>query len=340
MAINTRPFQFRDYLPEVYRNGDGIKLTVQSVAGTTITVSPFSSGSQGFPSGTPVTTANNGGRTVLAQAVPANVSPLTQIQVKDAAFAGALHNGDTLDIFTFQRRFFQAFETLFEQLESEIEGTADLASGGIPDLFSPSTTPPPQFANRPQPGPGDFDFLNYLAGWLALPLRPEKSLDWNRQFFNTAVPLYSQRSTLPGIDAMLRAWLKGELLDVNPAALAVTDLTSSQMDADAAFQLGVTSTVGVDTVLGEGPPFFFVADLIADPSVTALHAPTGLDVMQRAAKSMLDAEKPAHTYYELRVRASTMQLAQPNQTSVDGDPSAQIGATTLLWKDPWVYESD
>lgn len=340
MAFNTRPLQFRDYLPEVYRAGDALKLTVQSVAGGTITVSPVTSGSLAFPAGTPVTTANGAARTVLTQAIAANTSPLTQIVVQDAGFAGALHAGDTLNIFGFLRRFFQAFETLFEQLESEIEGTADLTSGGIPDLFSPSTTPPPQFANRSQPGAGDFDFLNYLASWLALPLRPEKSLDWNRQFFNTAIPLYAQRSTLPGIDALLRAWLKGELLDVNPAALAVTDLISAQMGVDAPFQLGVSATVGVDTVLGEGPAFFFLADLMADPAVAALHTPAGLDVMQRAARSMLDAEKPAHTYYELRVRAGTMQLAPPNQTAIDGNPGAQIGATTLLWHGPWVYDSD
>ena len=340
MAINTRPIQFRDYLPEIYRAGDGIKLTVQSVAGTTITVSAFSSGSLGFPAGTPVTTADDGARTVLTQAIPASASLLTQIQVRDTAFAGALHAGDTLNIFNFLRRFMQSLEALFEQLESEVEGTVDLTSGGIPDLFSPSTTPPPQFANRAQPGAGDFDFLEYLAGWLALPLRPEKSLGWNRQFFNTAIPLYAQRSTPPGIDAMLRAWLKGELLETTPPAPAVTDLASAQMDADASFQLGVTATVGVDTVLGLGPGFFFVVDLIADPTVAALRTPAGLDVMQRAARSMLDAEKPAHTYYELRIRATTMQLAPPGQTTIGGNPGAQIGATTLLWHKPWVYESD
>jgi hypothetical protein len=340
MAINTRPFQFRDYLPEVYRTDDGLRLTVNSVSGTTITVSSFRSGSLGFRAGTPVTAPKSGARTVLAQAVPANSSLMSQIQVQDAVFASALQAGDTLEVFTFLRRFLQAFEALFEQLEAEIEGTADLSSGGIPDLFSPDTTPPPQFAHRSQPGPGDFEFLSYLASWLALPLRMEKTLDWNRQFFDAAIPLYSNRSTLPGIDGMLRAWLKGDLLETTPATLVVSDLGSTQTDADTVFQLGVTATVGVDTILGEGPPFLFVADLITDPAVAALHTPAGLDVVQRAARYMLDSEKPAHTYYELRVRASAMQLAPPNLTTIDGKPGAQIGATTLLWQDAWVYDSD
>lgn len=340
MAINTRPISFRDYLPEVYRTGDGIKLTVQSTAGTTISVLPYSSGAQGFPAGTPVTTANYSARTVLTQAIPANASGLMQIQVQDAGFAGTLHAGDALYVFSFLRRFLQPVETLFEQLEAEIEGVPNLTSGGIPDLFSPDTTPPTQFANRQAAGADDYDFLNYLAGWLALPLRPEMPLDWNRQFFTAAIPLLSQRSTLPGVDGILRAWLNGELLATTPASLVVSDLSSTQTDADTAFQLGVTATVGVDTILGEGPPFLFVADIITDPTVAALRSPAGLDVMQRAARSILDTEKPAHTYYQLRVRAATMQLAPPNQTVVDGNPGAQIGVTTLIWQHPWVFNSD
>ena len=337
MAMNKRPIQFRDYLPEVYPYDDGVQLTVKSVSGGTVSVAPFSSGNLGFRAGTPVTAPKSGSHTVLAQAIPPNTTQLNQIQVSDIAFAASLKAGDTLNIFNFLRGFLQAFETLFEQLESEIEGATNLASGGIADLFSPDTTPPLQFARA---GSGATDFLSYLASWLALPLRPEKSTDWNRKFFDAAIPLYSQRSTLPGLDGMLRAWLQGELLETHPALMDVTDLRPAHTDAASVFQLGVTATMGVDTVLGEGPPFLFIADLLADPQVSALRTPAGLDVMQRAARFMIDAEKPAHTYYQLRLRGSTMQLAPPNATTIDGLPAAQIGATTLLWRDPWIYDSD
>ena len=339
MAMNTRPIQFRDYLPEVYRDGDGVQLTVKSVSGTKITVAPFSSGGLGFRVGTPVAAPGSGGHTRLAQAIPSDNNQLTQINVTDAGFGASLHAGDTLNVFNFLRAFFQAFETLFEQLEAEVEGTTDLSSGGIPDLFSPAATPPTQFANRAQPGAGDFDFLNYVASWLALPLRPEKSLAWNRQFFQAALPFYSQRSTLPGIEGLLRAWLKDELWG-DPSWLAITDLGPAHTDATSAFQLGVTATLGLDTVLGEGPPFLFLVDLLADPQSSELRTPAGLDVMQRAARYMLDAEKPAHTYYQLRLRASTMQLAPQGDTTINGLPAAQIGATTLLWRDAWTYDSD
>ena len=125
-----------------------------------------------------------------------------------------------------------------------------------------------------------------------------------------------------------------------PPLLILTDLTRAFNDVDAVFQLGQTATLGVDTALGEGPPSFFVADLVTDPTVPALRTPAGLDLFQRAARALLDGEKPAHTCYQLSIRAHTMQLAEPGQTAIDGRPGAQIGETTLLWDEPWVYDSD
>ena len=142
------------------------------------------------------------------------------------------------------------------------------------------------------------------------------------------------------MDALLRAWLKDELMETAPPLLILTDLTRVHTDVDAVFQLGVTATLGMDTVLGEGPPFFFIADLITDPTVRELRRPVGLDVFQRAARFLLDAEKPAYTYYQLRVRAHTMQLAPPQGNEVDGEVYAQVGETTLLWDGLWVFDSD
>jgi hypothetical protein len=336
MARNTRPIQFRDYLPEVFQADDvggsflsrflqafealfekleaaiegtpgGIlPLTVvQDGSGTSIIVAPFNSGPVGFPIGTPVTVSNKACRTTLLQAIPARGTGLTQIEVQDALFASV---GDVLNVHP----------------------------GGIPDLFNPDTTPPPQFTPHPQQ---DFDYLNYLASWIALPLRPDKPLDFNRAFFKTAIALYPQRGTLPGLDGLLRAWLKGDLLETQ---VMLTDLTPAYTDVDTVFQLGMTATLGVDTVLGQGPPFFFLVDLVTDPKVRALRNPIGLDVLQREARLLLDNEKPAHTYYQLRVRAQTMQLAPAGRAPEEGFPLpyAQIGVTTLLSEAPRVFNSD
>ena len=234
--------------------------------------------------------------------------------------------------------FLTAFETLFEELQGEIEGTPDRTSGGIPDLFDPTVIPPPQYGHLPE---DPFAYLEYLAGWVGIPLRPEKPLDWNREFFAAAVQLVRERSTLPGLERLLRAWLKGDLAVSDPPAAIITDLTRTQTDTDAVFQLApaldadaksgeLYAQVGLTTSLGEGAPFFFIADLIVDPEVRDFRTPAGIDTFQRAARYLLDLEKPAYTCYELRVRGHAVQLAEEGKTDVDGRPAAQLGETMLL----------
>jgi hypothetical protein len=359
MTTNTRPIQFLDYLPEVFRVEEVIlQLTVQSIAGTTVTVASFKSGHVDFPIGTPVTAPSKALRTRLTQVIPANRTGPNQIEVQDASFVAALQTDDILYIASFFSRFIGVFETLFEKLEGEIEGKPDRTIGGIPDLFSPDTTPPSQFVHHSQP---DFDYLNYLASWIALPLRAEKSESFNRVFFDAAISLYPQRSTLPGMDALLRAWLKGDLLETDPPLLILTDLTRTYNDVDTIFQLAperdedrkpgeIYSQIGLNTVLGEGPPFFFIADLITVPTVRELRNPVGLDVFQQAARFLLNAEKPTYTYYQLRLRAHTLQLAPKNNADrrpseiyaqfEDRNPNHPLSGTTLLWDEPWIFDSD
>jgi phage tail-like protein len=173
----------------------------------------------------------------------ANQRPLQFLDYLPEVFRADGGNGDS-----FVHRFLKAFETLFEELQNEIEGAVSNTSGGIPDLFSPDTTPPAQFVHRLQ---ADFDYLEYLAGWIALPLRADviqhaeeteaayatRRMAWNRQFFQAAMLLYPQRGTLSGMKALLRAWLKGELWEKNPSLLILTDLTRVYNEVDTVFQL-------------------------------------------------------------------------------------------------------
>jgi hypothetical protein len=252
----------------------------------------------------------------------------------------------------FMSQFLAPFEALFEELQGAIEGTpasqgAAPSAGGIPDVFAPALTPPAELAHR---GGDPYSFLNYLASWIGIDLRPERTADWNRQFVGRAVQLQLLRGTSAGLDALLRAWLSGDLQVTSPPMLVLTDLTRAYFQVDTAFQLDVNAVLGVQTALGEGPPFFFVVDLVADPTVRDLRNPVGLDVLQRATRSLLTAEKPAHSYYQLRIRTVTMQLAPADPADVrPGEIYAQLEdaggtppllGTTLLWDEPWVFNSD
>jgi phage tail-like protein len=265
-----------------------------------------------------------------------NTRPIQLLDYLPERFRSNTALPNEVDQVQFLSRFLQGFEDLFEELQAEIEGPTNLSSGGIPDLFNPSTTPPTEFKHLPEPTT-QFDFLNYLASWIGLPLRPEKSLEWNRKFFKAAITLYPKRGTFLGLDAMLRAWLQDDLLETQ---LILTDLTRSHTDVDTVFQLDVTSTLGVDTILGEGPPFFFIVDLVINPNILELRTPQGIDNFQRAARFLLDTEKPFHTSYQLRIRSSTMQLAEPGQTIINGQPAAQIEVTTVLWNEPLIFNSN
>ncbi len=297
-----------------------LTLTFDSIPENIITVTPFNSGSVELPEGTKVSVSK---QTTLVQSIEPSKMNLANIVVRDYSFAAFLNRENILTIHT----------------------------GGIPDLFSPTTCPPPQL-KKEYGEENDFEYLRYLAGWIALPLRSDiirhegetdadyasRMTEWNRMFFKTAIPHYKERSTIPGIEWLLRAWLKDDMVQTR---LILTDLTRAHTDVDAIFQLGETATVGVDIVLGEGPPFFFITDLVTNPNVRELRNPVWLDVFQRAARFLLDSEKPAHTYYQLRVRAHTMQLDPENPIDrIPGEIYAQVGETTMMWDAPWIYNSD
>ena len=248
-----------------------------------------------------------------------------------------IFRSDEVNGVSFLSRFLKRFESLFEELQAEIEGAPGGARGGIPDLFDPVLTPPAEFHHLPQPA---IDYLSYLALWIDLPLRQDKPIAFNRVFFGVAVSLYPTRGMLAAMEGLLRAWMRGDLFEVSPPLSLLTALTRANNAIDTIFQLDVSAQLGFNTALGEGPPFFFIADLTADPTRVDLRQPAGLDGVARAARQLLDSEKPAYTYYELRLRALPMQLAPPGVTVIGGRTAAQLDVTALVWDEPLVYDSD
>lgn len=147
-----------------------------------------------------------------------------------------------------------------------------------------------------EPGCAPVEFLEWLSGWVALTLRDDWDEDERRRILAEIVPSYRQRGTLEGLRKVLAAFT-----GAHPAAVRITDRP---------FQIGRTSTLGKDTVLGGGRPHYFVVHALV-PGATDL-------ARRRAAlRAIIDMEKPAHTYYNLFVQTSTMRVGASSTVGVD-----------------------
>jgi len=123
-------------------------------------------------------------------------------------------------------------------------------------------------------GAAPSDFLPWLASWVALSLRDEWSDQTKRQFISNIVPLYRQRGTKAGMEEILKLYLKSSNL---PEKVQVFEF--------------------------DNLPHYFQVQLTlpdADPDKYWRQA--------RIAKAIIDQEKPAHTYYALKILVPTMQL--------------------------------
>jgi hypothetical protein len=174
-----------------------------------------------------------------------------------------------------------------------------------------------------RPGAGT-TFLGFLAGWIGLKPRPDRGERWNRELLRLAGRIWPWRGTPRGVEAFLTASLRGEAERVRV------------LDAPDPFQLGLVSTVGADAVIGGMPPHYFAVEIDTEPRNSRLYSPVGLAEMAQAAHTVLRAERPAHTYYDLRVNAYTMQIGVDAQTEI----GARVADTTLLWGAPQVLEGE
>jgi hypothetical protein len=197
-----------------------------------------------------------------------------------------------------------------------------LASSGQTITVTPSLQQdhnPGQRVVRIDPSGSGLDFLRWLAGWLGLDLRPTHGERWNRELVRLAGRLWPWRGTQAGVEAFLNVLLRDEA-------------QATLFDPSNPLQIGLTSTVGVDTVICGGLPHFFWVDLLTEARNSRLYHPVGLNKMLQAVHQALHRERPAHTDYDLRLQAHTMQI----ESDVDTAVGARVGATTLLWEMPLI----
>lgn len=136
------------------------------------------------------------------------------------------------------------------------------------------------------------DFLPWLAGWVALSLRADWDEQTRRDFIGQIVPLYRLRGTRAGLQRVLELYT-GERVEV--------------FDSLAR------------------PPYFFEVQLTlstADPLL--------LRLKQQIARAIIDQEKPAHTFYALRIVVPTMRLVSEKLHERTGAPLLILGENTLL----------
>jgi phage tail-like protein len=134
------------------------------------------------------------------------------------------------------------------------------------------------------------DFLPWLASWVALSLREDWEEEEKRRFISRIAPLYQYRGTLRGLKELLQTYT-GE---------AATIYECDQ------------------------PPHYFQVEMtLSEPT------PERLRRKEKIARAIIDQEKPAHTFYALRVLIPTMQIINADpERGIRVNYNTVLGATT------------
>lgn len=197
--------------------------------------------------------------------------------------------------------FLDLYLRVFEAFLSGREDTPSVRSleGGIaefPEALDPGRTPP--------------DFLRYLASWVGLDFDENWSLEKKRLWLERIVPLYKRRGTKQALSEYLAVFVghQARILEP-PGGFELADPDSS--------------TLGETTFLGGPPAYFFQVRIRY-----GFDEPFENEVFQNlvvGTRTIVDREKPAHTYYELDVRTPGFILGEAGHS--------ELGETTLLWRD-------
>lgn len=237
---------------------------------------------------TPPTTTTNGAGADAAAAVGSRY-----LDYLPAVFQQDARPGRT----NWLGRFLRGFEAI-------LTGVGDPAAPGLEEQLDGIPGALAGVERTFEPGPGLPDgerapdeFLEWLANWVALSLRADIAPERQRVLIANAVRLYRLRGTRAGLEQLIGLY---------------TTLGATVEEAGPRLQIGVHSTVGVDTAVDGGPPHYF--RLTVRLSTTS---PDELAAQRRIVASIVDAEKPAHTYYTLAIETPILQLGVTSRVGVD-----------------------
>lgn len=139
------------------------------------------------------------------------------------------------------------------------------------------------------------EFLPWLGSWVALSMNEQWDQDvrgqqLKRQFIQSAVSSYRLRGTKAGLQQLLMTYT----------------------------QQPVTITDNFET------PHYFEVE------VTLSSDPNTLGREQQVVTFIINQQKPAHTYYGLKVRIPSMQLLSQALADELGKPPLRFGSSTML----------
>jgi phage tail-like protein len=175
----------------------------------------------------------------------------------------------------FLGRFLLAFEHV-------LHGLGDANVAGFPPGLAEQLDGAARYLD-PQRAPADF--LDWLAGWVALSLREDWTEDERRRFIARAVPLYRLRGTPAGMVEVLRAY---------------------------------TGDLPVTVYEFDNIPHYFQVEMSLGLSLRDPDFEARQQRRQRIAMAIIDQEKPAHTYYAFRFRdVPTLQIGVHSTVGVD-----------------------
>lgn len=190
--------------------------------------------------------------------------------------------------------FLGTYLNAFEKILSGLPDTPDRLSGyqfGLVEVVN-------RIASYFDPDPDSqaehrapTEFLPWLANWVALSLRQDWTEDERRRFISQIVPLYQWRGTKKGLKELLETY---------------TNLPNS-------------------VEINEFPdlPHYFEVEMTISE-----HLPEVLRHKEEIAIEIIEQEKPAHTFYSLKILIPTMRIM--NDTKAKPYEGIIVGHTTLL----------
>jgi len=135
------------------------------------------------------------------------------------------------------------------------------------------------------------EFLPWLASWVALSLREDWGEEEKRRLISRMVDLYRYRGTRRGLEDLLHTYTN--------EAVVITEF--------------------------DEPAYYFQVEMtLSDPS------PERRGRIERIARAIIDQEKPAHTFYALRILTPTMRILNAGEQDKAQQQGIWIGKSTFL----------